>query len=251
MAEVSVGAAAPVGLRASPRSPRHSGRNWRTVGPNGGEFTLGGDCPLPNSSVWTEGGGGAFRGADLPNAAGAPPQVSLVGAEEGTVRTALAPLGDGSGCLDQQTYADADTAALPEAGEDWELLGAKLPVDLPEQKGHYALCAVRGSDYDGAATVLFQVDRTPPLFPASASVEDIGDGAVVVQPHLNPPDTSTVRFTYGDPDTTDCADTASFRDFFIVPLTLMADDLPAAYCVYGLDTAGNASDVTRIDIPKR
>lgn len=216
-----------------------------------GEFELGSGCPLPRSNVWAESGGGAFRGGDSPNAVGLPAQASLVGSAKGTVRTALVPLGDGSACLDEQTYHGADSVALPKAGEDWEQVGVMVPVDLPEQEGHYALCAVRGSDFDGAATVLFEVDRTPPLFPASAEVEDIGDGAVVVLPHLNPPDTSTVRFTHGDPDSVDCTDTEGFRDFFVVPLTLMAEDLPATYCVYGLDAAGNASEVTRIEIPTR
>ena len=207
-----------------------------------GAFTLDSDCPLPTSGVWAESGGGQFRGGDLPNVGGMPPQVSLVGSAEGTVRTALVPLGDGTVCLDEGTYEGADRAGLPEAGDDWEQVGVVVPVALPAQEGHYTLCAVSGSDYDGAATVLFEVDRTPPLFPASAEVEDIGGGAVVVLPHLNPPDTTTVRFIYGDPDTTDCADTASFRDFFVVPLTLLAEDPPRS-------TASTAS--TRPGTPPR
>ena len=95
--------------------------------------------------------------------------------------------------------------------------------------------------------MLFSVDRTPPLFPAGVDIEDLGGGAVVLRPHLNPPELSNVRFAWGPLDQTDCA-TTDFQDFFIVPLTLMADQLPATYCIYGLDQAGNATDVVRIPL---
>jgi hypothetical protein len=85
--------------------------------------------------------------------------------------------------------------------------------------------------------------------PASATVEDIGGGAVVVRPHLDPPELTTVHFAWGPRGKVDCADRASFRDFFIAPLTLEAGDLPATCCVYGLDAAGNPTPVTEIDIP--
>ena len=214
-----------------------------------GQFTLGEGCPLPRSGVWAESGGGSFRGGDAPDAAGRTPEVSLVGRTPGTVRTALVPLGDGTACQQAQTYQGIDPVALPKAGEVWDLVGVTIPVDLPEEEGHYALCAASATDYPGAATILFDVDRTPPLFPASAEVEDLGDGDMLVRPHLNPPDTSTVRFTWGDPATVDCTDTDTFQDFFIVPLTIPREDLPATYCVYGLDAAGNASTVTTLDIP--
>lgn len=215
-----------------------------------GAFALGGACPLPTSSVWTESGGGSFRGGDLPNATGQLPEVSLVGRTAGTVRTALVELGDATACELPATYAGAKSVALPKAGGEWEQLGVKVPVSLPEQEGRFLLCAVKGSDYAGAAAVLFDVDRTPPIFPASAEVEDIGGGAVVVRPHLVPPEISTVRFTWGAPDKVDCADTAGFQDFFIVPLTLEFGDLPATYCIYAMDAAGNPTPVTTIDIPK-
>lgn len=215
-----------------------------------GEFSLGDDCPLPTSSVWAESGGGPYRGGDLPNATGQVPSASLVGVEAGTVRTALVPLGDGTACGQEKTYQSAKSVALPEAGEPWDLVGVNVPVDLPEKEGHYALCAVSGTDYAGAATVLFEVDRTPPIFAANAEVEDIGGGAVVVRPHLKPPEITTVRFAWGNPETLDCDDSAEFQDFFIVPLTLESGDLPAKYCVYGLDAAGNRTAVTKIDIPK-
>jgi hypothetical protein len=72
---------------------------------------------------------------------------------------------------------------------------------------------------------------------------------VLVQAHLNPPEISTVRFTWGHPDTVDCDDTATFQNLFIAPLTILADDLPATYCLYGLDAAGNPTPVQTIDIP--
>ena len=97
--------------------------------------------------------------------------------------------------------------------------------------------------------MLFEVDRTPPLVEAGASIEDIGGGGVVVRPHLDPPEISNVRFAWGSPGSVDCDDTASFQDFFIVPLTLTADQLPVTYCIYGMDAAGNPTPVTRIDIP--
>ncbi len=126
-----------------------------------------------------------------------------------------------------------------------------VAVVLPKVEGRHLLCAVNDGDLAGAASVLFDVDITPPRFPASADVEDIGDGAVVVRPHLVPPELSTVRLTWGAPATLRCAHDAEVQDFFIVPLTLMAADLPARYCIYGLDDAGNRTDVTTIEIPKR
>lgn len=216
-----------------------------------GVFSLGARCPLAVSTVWAESGGGSFRGGDLPNAAGTLPQASLVGREAGTLRTAVVPLGDATACGKSSTYQGTSSKALPQAGEEWEVVGVKVPVELPEQEGHYLLCAAAGSDYAGAGSVLFDVDRTPPRFPASAEVEDIGEGAVVVRPHLNPPDITTVRFIWGASDSVDCDDTAGFQNFFIVPLTLKSTDLPAKYCVHGLDAAGNRTEVTRIEIPKK
>ncbi|QXT63172.1 trypsin-like serine peptidase [Tessaracoccus palaemonis] len=214
-----------------------------------GVFRTGGACPLPDSSVWAETGGGTFQGGDVPDATGATPQVSLVGRTAGTVRTALVPLGDGSACTSATTYASAEPQELPEAAGEWDLVGAKISVDLPETEGRFLFCAVSGNDYAGAASVLFDVDRTPPIFAAAADVEDIGGGTMIVRPHLVPPEIQTVRFTWGAPDEVDCDDPTTFQDFFIVPLTLEASDLPATYCLYGLDSAGNATDVTRIEIP--
>ncbi len=214
-----------------------------------GAFALGPSCPLPVSSIWSETGGGAFRGGNLPDSAGRSPAVSLVGRTAGPARTVLVPLGDGTACLVPQTYASAAGTVAQQAGYEWEQKGEPLPVDLPETEGHYTLCAVAGEDYAGAASVLFEVDRTPPIFPASAEVEDIGGGTMIVRPHLNPPELTTFRFTWGNPKTVDCEDTTHFQDFFIVPLTLRPEDLPAVYCLYGMDRAGNATEVTRIEIP--
>ena len=50
------------------------------------------------------------------------------------------------------------------------------------------------------------------------------------------------------PGDAECPAPETFQDFFIVPLTLMADQLPATYCIYGLDQAGNATDVVRIPL---
>lgn len=222
----------------------------RCFDPATGLFALGGACPLATSSAWASEGGGTFRGEGLPDSTGTLPEALLVGATAGVVRTALVPLGDGTACTQAATYAEAAELPLPEGGEPWDREGARVTVDLPAEEGHHALCAVAGDDYAGAATVLFEVDRTPPLFPASATVEDIGGGSVVVRPHLDPPELSTVRFTWGPRGEVDCSDTASFQDFFIIPLTLEAGDLPATYCVYGLDGAGNATDAVEIDIPK-
>ena len=138
---------------------------------------------------------------------------------------------------------------MPQGGYEWEQKGTPLAVSLPEVEGRYTLCAVAGEDYAGAASVIFEVDRTPPIFPATAQVEDIDGGTVIVRPHLNPPELSTFRLTWGDPETVDCEDTANFVDFLIIPLTLTAEDRPASYCLYGLDGAGNTTDVTRIEIP--
>lgn len=218
-----------------------------------GVFALGGDCPFETSSVWAQQGGGAFRGGALPDANGGMPEVDLVVApalgESAPVRTALVELTGADVCADPSVYAAAQAITVPAAGDPWDP-GYVLPVALPEQEGRFALCAVAGDDYAGAATVLFEVDRTPPLFPAGAAVEHIGEGNVSIQPFLNPPEISTVRFTWV-PGDGDCPATEQFRDFFIVPLTLEAGDLPATYCIYALDQAGNTTDVTRIPIARQ
>lgn len=214
-----------------------------------GEFSAGGSCPLPVSDIWAEQGGGVFRGAGQPDGSGRLPEVSFVGAATGVIRTALVPLGDGTACTDRQTYAGSGEEVLPHAGKPWELRGIVVAADLPEQEGHYLLCAVRGEGYAAAASVLFEVDRTPPLFPAGADVERLDGGGAIIRPYLNPPELSTVRFIWGAPGTLDCTDTAAFQDFFIAPLTLEARDLPARYCIYGMDAAGNPTPVTTIDIP--
>lgn len=214
-----------------------------------GLFTLADACPLPVSSIWSETAGGAFPGGNAPNAFGQLPEASLVARSAGEARTALVPLHTGMECTSAATYERADVVTVPEAGEEWDRVGVAVPAALPEDEGWYALCAVRGDDYAGAATVLFEVDRTAPIFDASADVEQLGEGAVIVRPHLDPPEISTVRFTWGAPDEVDCADTSTFQDFFIVPLTLERADLPARYCIYGLDAAGNRTEVTEIEIP--
>lgn len=214
-----------------------------------GEFAISQQCPLPVSDIWAEQGGGVFRGAGLPDGSGRLPEVSFVGAATGVIRTALVPLGDATACSAPQTYAGAGEEVLPHAGKPWELRGILVTADLPEQEGHYLLCAVRGEGYAGAASVLFEVDRTPPLFAAAAGVERLDNGVAIVRPYLNPPELSTVRFLWGAPGAIDCTDTAAFQDFFIAPLTLEAQDLPATYCIYGMDAAGNPTPVTTIDIP--
>lgn len=215
-----------------------------------GVFATGGACPLPVSDIWTENGsGGSFRGGSLPDATGGLPQVRLVGRSQGQARTALVPLGDGTACEDPATYQGAQAVALPAAGEPWEQKATPQAVALPEVEGRYALCAVRGTDYEGAATVLFEVDRTPPLQPAGAVVEDVGESVIVV-PTLDPPELAAPRFTWGPKGTVACDDPSAFQDFFIVPLTIPHDELPATYCVYAMDSAGNATPVTRIEIPR-
>lgn len=215
-----------------------------------GVFALGGSCPLEVPSVWANSGGGIFRGGGLPDANNADARANLavnpaVG-DSAPVRTALVELTDASVCADPATYADAATATVPATEHDWDE-GHIVAVTLPEVEGHYALCAVAKDDYAGAATVLFEVDRTPPLFQPGASVYDLGEGNVSVSPFLNPPELSTVRFTWV-PGDAECPAPETFQDFFIVPLTLMADDLPATYCIYGLDQAGNTTDVVRIPL---
>lgn len=214
-----------------------------------GEFALGGECPLPDSDVWAERGGGSFRGGDLPDAAGVLPEVTLAGREAGEVRTALVPMGDATACTDPATYADAAPVDLPQAGDEpWSQTGVVVPVELPETEGRFLLCAVRADAYAAAASVLFAVDHTPPVIPAGATVEYIGDAAVAVHPHFDPPELSRVRFTWGSADTVDCDDTAAFQEMRMVPPILTADELPAVFCVYALDQAGNSTPIERIDI---
>ena len=207
-------------------------------------------CPLPDSDVWAESGGGSFRGGGEGDAFDQPSQVSLVGREPASVRTALVPLRDATACQAPETYAGAVALDIPAAGEAWEQVGRVVPVELPASEGRFLFCAVNGENYAGAASVLFQVDRTPPVLPAGAEVVD-SDGSVIVVPHLNPPEIATVRFAWGAPEAIDCGDPSGFQDFFIIPLTLTADDLPARYCIYALDDAGNAGPVTTIELPAR
>ena len=214
-----------------------------------GVFALGDACPLQTTTVWANRGGGNFRGGELTDSTGRTPEVSLVGSSAQTVRTALAPLGDGTVCSAAGTYAGAAAAPLPVAGDPWED-GHLVAPDLPEEEGRFVLCAVAGDDYAGAASVLFAVDRTPPIVDAGASVEDLGEGWVMVRPHMDPPELAGVRFHWGASGTIDCADRDAFQDFFLVPLTLGPDDLPATYCVYGTDDAGNPTPVVTIDIPR-
>ena len=214
-----------------------------------GLFSLGGECPLPVSDIWALSGGGAFRGSDLPNGVGQYPDVLLSGRAEGQVRTAFVPLGDGTACTDAGTYAGtAVTQTLSVDADDPWSSALRLRVDLPEIEGRYLLCAVREEDYAAAASVLFEVDRTPPILPAAADVVDVGD-AVMVRPHLIPPELANLRFTWGAPDAVDCEDTDAFQSFMIVPVTIMNEDLPAVYCLYSMDNAGNPTPVTRIEIP--
>lgn len=215
-----------------------------------GIFSLSEACPLETSDVWSTRGGGSFRGGGLPDANGGLSEVSFVGAyTDSDVRTTLAPLGTGDACLKEETYSDAASAILPLAGDPWDD-GLMIAADLPEVEGHYVLCAVTGDDYAGAASVLFDVDRTPPIFAAGADVENTGEGRMV-RPHLIPPEISTVRFTWGAEGRVDCDNTARFQDFFIVPLFIETAELPATYCVYGMDAAGNPTPVTTIEIPRR
>lgn len=214
-----------------------------------GVFGLTEGCPLPTSSVWSLQGGGAFRGGDLPNAFGAQPTTRLSASTAGPGRTVLAELMTGAECTTPETYEGTVEVSLEVAEDYVSLDGTEVPVALPEQEGRYVLCAVSGEDYQGAASVLFEVDRTPPTVPAAAEVDDAGGGAVIVRPHLVPPQIQTVRFTWGPAGEVECSDTTAFQDFFIVPLTLESADLPATYCLYGLDVAGNAGEVTQIDIP--
>ncbi|WP_040166270.1 trypsin-like serine protease [Microbacterium gorillae] len=215
--------------------------------PTTGRFHTGGECPLPLTSVWAELGGGAFRGGDEPNAFGQTPAVTLVAKTAGASRTALVPLGDGRECTQKSTYASAATVQLPKATNSWEPDGRSVPVDLPTTEGWYLLCAIRGDDLAGAATVIFEVDRTPPVFAAGAHIDRMDEG-VIIRPYLVPPELAQPRYTWGDPDSTDCDDPSTFTDYRVIPLFIPAAELPAVYCVMALDVAGNASPVTRIPL---
>ncbi len=83
---------------------------------------------------------------------------------------------------------------------------------------------------------------------ADATVERLADGGVVVRPHLDPPEIAAVRFAWGALDALDCKDAAALDEFFLAPLVIAADDLPAVYCISGMDAAGNRTPVTRIEI---
>ena len=214
-----------------------------------GRFSTGTACPLPMSDVWTEYGGGSFRGGATTDAFGRPPEASLVGGSVGVVRTVVVPIGDGTPCLDERTYLDSAARVLPHAGDRRQQVGVIVPIELPEAEGYYLLCGVRARGYSGAASVLFQVDRTPPVIAAGAVVQPLARGGVIVRAHLDPPELAAVRFGWGARGAFDCRDTDQLTDFFVAPLVIEAEDLPAVYCIYGMDAAGNRTPVTRIDIP--
>jgi hypothetical protein len=161
----------------------------------------------------------------------------------------VVPIGDGRACLEERTYAASDARVLPHAGNRWEQVGVIVPVALPAVEGFYLLCAVRAERFDAAASVLFQVDRTPPVVAAGAVVEPLARGGVIVRPYLDPPELSAVRFGWGARGEFDCRDSDELTDFFVAPLVIEAGDLPAVYCIYGMDAAGNRTPVTRVDIP--
>lgn len=213
-----------------------------------GEFAVGGECPLPVSSVWAAEGGGAFRGGGEPDSNGRVPQARLVGREAGEVRTAVVPLGDATACESAGTYSSAAALPLVEAAEEWSLDGTEVDVDLPVDEGWYALCAVAGEDYAGAATVVFEVDRTPPVVAADAVLYREPELGVSVVPRMDPPEISNVRFTWGPEGEVDCSDTGAFQEFFVVPLWLENAELPVTYCVFGMDEAGNATEVVEVPI---
>ncbi|WP_439564009.1 trypsin-like serine peptidase [Microcella sp.] len=215
-----------------------------------GEFSLAGDCPLPTSSIWNEGVGGSFQGAGVPDSVGRVAAVSFVGVSEGLGRWALVPLGDGAACLDPATYANGTAVEIAAGGEVWEQFGTEFEVPLPDEEGRYVLCGVAGEDYAGAASVLFTVDRTPPVLSAGAVIERDGEDGVLVWPFIDPPEISTVRFVWGAPGEVDCDDADAFTDFFVMPLFLTDDQLPIRYCVYGMDEAGNRTPVEVVEIAR-
>ena len=245
--ELTEAGAVPVGRTDYAQSVAGIGRCFD---PSTGLFTLGEACPLRMSDVWAERGGGVFRPGQLPDSAGRLPEASFVGESVGVLSTALVPIGDGTVCADKETYADADTHLLPRAGQPWEAVGVIVAPELPGAEGHYLLCAVSGERYDSAASVIFEVDRTPPTVAAGAEVERLDGGGVAVRPLLSPPELAAVRYTWAAPDTVDCDDLDAFQEFSVAPLIIAAADLPAVYCIYGLDAAGNRTPVTSIDIPR-
>ena len=86
-------------------------------------------------------------------------------------------------------------------------------AQLPGEEGHYLLCAVSGEGYDLAASVIFEVDRTPPTLAADAEVERLEGGGVAVRPLLRPPELAAVRFTWGAPGAVDCEDPDALAGF--------------------------------------
>lgn len=212
-------------------------------------FELGGACPLAVTDVWAESGGGAFRGGGESDAFGRAPEAALAGRVAGSAITALVPLGDPRACREAGTYAGATAVGVP-AAEELEWDGPQpttVPVALPAEEGHWMLCAATPGGESAGIAVLFEVDRTPPILEPGATVEDLGE-ARLVAPRLDPPELSNVRFTWGPRGETDCSDPSTFDEFFIQPLVIPEDQLPATYCVVGFDSAGNPTPVVEIDV---
>ncbi len=118
--EVTRAGAVPVGETVSAQSVAGIGRCFDETT---GSFSLGGECPLRVSDVWAERGGGVFQSATQPDADGRLAEASFVGESVGVLSAATIPFGNGEGCLDGDTYADAETHVLPRQGQPWEAVG--------------------------------------------------------------------------------------------------------------------------------
>ena len=190
----------------------------------------------------------------MPDATGTPPHVNLsanpaLGASQ-SVRTALRTLEDPQVCQLPETYEGAETLSVPATEGIWEE-GLPVPVTLPEEEGFYAFCAVAGEDYQGAATVIFEVDRTPPAFDPVVEVEPTPDdpNTLTVLPVIDPPEIAIIRQAWV-PGDGECPAREDFQMSMGMLEFVEENDRPKTYCAYGLDSAGNESGIVRVFLPK-
>ncbi|UQI46274.1 hypothetical protein M1P56_18960 [Streptomyces sp. HU2014] len=137
---------------------------------------------------------------------------------------------------------------LTEAGVDHKEV-------LPAKDNLYVLCVAAGPDGTLKGTAwaaslahpayaYARVDNTAPTVAPTIDSQLFGEGedaSYWVYPVYAPWEITGYKVKYGPRATTDCADTAGYRDHLGIPASLKAAEGPWTYCAIGYDNAGNAT----------
>ncbi len=154
------------------------------------------------------------------------------------IRTAIGRAGQ-IDCHDPAVYGEAQ-ALVP---------GALFDPPLPEESGHWLMCALGGpaggADADWQSvrnpTILPTViDRTPPLIDVELLVHDVGE-AWLVDLVFRAPELQMFDWKWGPADSTDCDDPDGYAAYQVFPVDLPFEDAPTRMCVIGYDHATNRS----------